>query len=90
MRLCEVLRSLIAIALWVNTEIMGIWGRNLGKSQVRGGQTGHSQPTPHPHSPQQDHAPRESCPYQSQGDKDPLEVPRCVRAQVVLQALVVG
>lgn len=34
--------------------------------------------------------PTESCPYQSQGDENPLEMPRCVRAQVIFQALVVG
>lgn len=34
--------------------------------------------------------PSESCPYQSQGDEDPLEMSRCVRAQVIFQALVVG
>lgn len=34
--------------------------------------------------------PSESCPYQSQGDENPLEMSRCVRAQVIFQALVVG
>lgn len=34
--------------------------------------------------------PSERCPYQSQGDKNPLEMPRCVRAQVIFQGLVIG
>lgn len=106
MCLGEVLWSFVTVALWLDTKIMEMErGHLLGEPHVRGGRQGPAAlpsqagmlcllqpllPDPSTACGRERRIPSESCSYQSQGDENPLEMPRCVRAQVIFQALVVG